>query len=346
MASARPTGTAARRIAVKYEAAATGSATSCGLPRPAWRAASASSRRRCSPHRAGWVSRTCSGAPPSCRRASVATCCRTAANTCGTGSSCPPSRTTPSSMRRLRVGSDPHGAGAAEGDETSMAAFARSVAMGYRYIETDTHATADGVAVVFHDHTLARIAGRPERIRELTWAQLSRIRVDGEPVVPRLSEVLASWPQVRLNIDVKTDSGVEPTLAAVREAGALDRVLLASFSDARTARMRAALGPDVATSLGSRGVAQLWMASRAGRGGVRLAGRVAAAQVPIRQGPVRVVDERFVRYAHALGLQVHVWTVDAPDRMNELLDLGVDGIMTDRIDVLRDVYTARGCWPA
>ena len=237
-----------------------------------------------------------------------------------------------------------HRGGAAEGDENSMAAFARSVAMGYRYIETDTHATADGVAVVFHDHTLARIAGRPERIRELTWAQLSRIRVDGEPVVPRLSEVLASWPQVRLNIDVKTDSGVEPTLAAVREAGALDRVLLASFSDARTARMRAALGPDVATSLGSRGVAQLWMASRAGRGGVRLAGRVAAAQVPIRQGPVRVVDERFVRYAHALGLQVHVWTVDAPDRMNELLDLGVDGIMTDRIDVLRDVYTARGCW--
>jgi glycerophosphoryl diester phosphodiesterase len=88
------------------------------------------------------------------------------------------------------------------------------------------------------------------------------------------------------------------------------------------------------------------MASRAGRGAVRLAAQVAAAQVPYRQGPVRVVDERFVRYAQGLGLQVHVWTVDAPDRMNELLDLGVDGIMTDRIDVLRDVYTARGCWPA
>ncbi len=214
--------------------------------------------------------------------------------------------------------------------------------LGYRYIEADAHATADGVAVVFHDHTLARVAGRLERIRELRWADLARIRVDGEPVVPRLSEMLDAWPQVRLNIDVKADSAVAATLDAVRGAGALDRVLLASFSDSRTARMRAAVGPAVATSLGSRGVAQLWVASRAGRGAARVAGRVAAAQVPVRQGPVRVVDERFVRYAHGLGLQVYVWTVDVPDRMHELLDLGVDVIMTDRSDVLRDVYTARG----
>ncbi len=239
-----------------------------------------------------------------------------------------------------------HRGGAALAGENTMAAFARAVELGYRYIETDTHATADGVAVVFHDHTLARIAGRPGRIRQLPWAELSRVRVDGQPVVPRLSDVLDAWPKVRFNIDVKADSAVGPTIEAVRATGALDRVLLASFSDARTARMRAVLGPGVATSLGSRGAAQLWAASRAGRGAARLATRVAAAQVPYRQGPVRVVDERFVRYAHGLGLQVHVWTVDAPDRMNELLDLGVDGIMTDRIDVLREVYTARGCWPA
>src|SRR5256885_9988085 len=109
--------------------------------------------------------------------------------------------------------------------------------------------------------------------------------------------------------------------------------------------MRAALGPSVATSLGSRGVAQLWAASRAGRGAARIAGRVAAAQVPPRQGPLRVVDERFVRYAHRLGLQVHVWPIDAPDRMNELPHLSVDGILTDRLDGLPDVYTARGCRP-
>src|SRR2546423_1630205 len=391
MASDRPTGTAARRIAVKYDAAATGSAISCGLPRPACRAASVSSRRRCSPHRAGWVSRTCSGAPPSCRRASAATAPRTAANTRGTGSSWSPRKTAPSSMRRFGLGSNrlgstlacrsasrptsiwpsgvrytavgisgapsnssgrsrpsgirsmdtvlevpksmpstrmcvtllcraarkttgkatathrssggvilpvmigrrfaylaaptpiafAHRGGAAHGTENTVAAFGRAVAMGYRYIETDTHATADGVAVVFHDHTLARIAGRPERIRQLRWSDLAPVRVDGEPVVPRLAEVLDAWPQVRLNIDVKADSAVDATLAAVRSAGALDRVLLASFSDARTARMRAAVGPEVATSLGSRGAARLWVASRAGRGAARTAGRVAPAQVPV-----------------------------------------------------------------
>src|SRR3989440_10903858 len=229
-----------------------------------------------------------------------------------------------------------HRGGAADGDENTLAAFQRSVRLGYRYLETDTHATADGVAVVFHDHTLARIVGRPERIRALSWAQLSRIRVDGEQVVPRLSDVLGAWPDVRFNIDVKDDAAVEPAREAGRAAGAPDRVLLASFSDARTARRRAALGPDVATSLGSRGGAQLWAASRAGRGAARIAARAAAAQVPPRQGPVRVVDERVVRYAHRLGLQVHVWTIDAPDRVNEVLGLGVDGIMTDRIDVLRE----------
>src|SRR5256886_3762350 len=172
-----------------------------------------------------------------------------------------------------------HRGGAATGDENTAAAFDRAVKLGYRYLETDTHATADGVAVVFHEHTLARLAERPERIRALSWAQLSRIRADGEQAVPRLSDVLGAWPDVRFNIDVKDDAAVEPTLEAVRAAGAPDRVLLASFSDARTARMRAALGPDVATSLGSRGVAQLWAASRAGRGGARLAGPVRAADV-------------------------------------------------------------------
>ena len=237
-----------------------------------------------------------------------------------------------------------HRGGAAAGDENSAAAFARSVALGYRYIETDTHATADGVAVAFHDDTLARMAGRPERVRDLRWADLATIRAGGEAVVPRLDDVLGSWPQVRFNIDVKHDTGIDPAVEVVRRTGALDRVLLAAFSDARTARMRAALGPALATSPGTRGAARLWAASRTGRGARRLGQTLAAVQVPVRQGPVRVVDERFIRYAHRLGLHVHVWTIDVPGQMHELLDLGVDGIMTDRVDVLKDVYTERGCW--
>jgi glycerophosphoryl diester phosphodiesterase len=237
-----------------------------------------------------------------------------------------------------------HRGGAAQGDENTVAAFGRAVAAGYRYLETDVRATADGVPVVFHDDTLARVLDRPQRVADLRWADLATIRSGGEAVVPRLDTVLEAWPAVRFNIDVKCDDAVTPVVDVVRRAGAVPRVLLAAFSDARTARMRAALGPGLATSLGRRGVAALWSGSRVGGGAARATRGAAAAQVPPRSGRVTLVDRRFVAYAHRLGLQVHVWTIDEPAQMHHLLDLGVDGIMTDHITVLRDVLTARGSW--
>jgi glycerophosphoryl diester phosphodiesterase len=238
-----------------------------------------------------------------------------------------------------------HRGGAAEGDENTVAAFERAARLGYRYVETDVHSTTDGVAVVFHDRTLDRVAGRPGRIGALSWADVRTVRVGGAAVVPRLDEVLDAWPEIRFNIDVKADAGPEPTVDAVRRAGATARVLLASFSDARLARIRALAGAEVATSLGLRSVARLRAASLTGVR-LRLPRSVAAAQVPVRHGPLRVVDRRFLAAAHRLGVQVHVWTIDDPGEMNRLLDLGVDGIMTDRIDVLKSVFESRGIWPA
>lgn len=238
-----------------------------------------------------------------------------------------------------------HRGGAADGDENTAAAFARAVALGYRYVETDVHATADGVPVIFHDATLRRVTGEPGRIADLRWADLASVRVGGAAVVPRLDEVLTAWPQVRFNIDVKADGGVEPAVNAVLRAAAGERVLLASFSDARLTRLRALAGPRVATGLGMRGVARLRMASLHGRP-LRLPPSVVAAQVPVRYGRVPVVDRRFLAYCHRLGLQVHVWTIDEPAEMHDLLDRGVDGIMTDHVGVLRDVYRSRGHWAA
>jgi glycerophosphoryl diester phosphodiesterase len=238
-----------------------------------------------------------------------------------------------------------HRGGAAQGDENSAEAFTRAIGLGYRYIETDVHATADGVAVVFHDATLERLTGERGRLAQLRWADLATVRVGGAAAVPRLDEVLSAWPQVRFNIDVKADGGIDPTVATVERGGAGDRVLLASFSDTRLARLRTLAGPKVATSLGMRGVARLRMASLTGRRLV-LPSSVVAAQVPVRYGRVPVVDRRFIAYAHRLGLQVHVWTIDEPAEMHELLELGVDGIMSDRVDVLRDVYRSRRHWPA
>jgi glycerophosphoryl diester phosphodiesterase len=237
-----------------------------------------------------------------------------------------------------------HRGGAADGDENSMAAFARSVAAGYRYLETDVHATSDGVAVVFHDDSLDRIFGRPGRIEELTYADVSSLRNGGEAVVPTLVDLLDTWPEVRVNIDMKADSAVDPTIEALWKANARDRVLLASFSDRRIRWARRLCGPRQATSMGQREVAALRVGSLHGRGLAGFIPGVAAVQVPVRYRRIRVVDARFVRHAHRLGLQVHVWTVDDPAEMRDLLDLGVDGIMTDRLDVLRDVLIARGDW--
>jgi glycerophosphoryl diester phosphodiesterase len=234
-----------------------------------------------------------------------------------------------------------HRGGAADGDENTVAAFGRAVALGYRYLETDVHATADGVPVVFHDRDLRRLTGAPDLVGALRWADLATVRIGGESTVPRLDDVLAAWPSVRFNIDVKSDAAAAPVVSSIRRAGAPDRVLLASFSDARLAMLRRLAGPSTATSLGRRGVARVRLASLVGVP-VRLPPSVVAAQVPVRY----VVDRRFVTYMHRLGRQVHVWTIDDAAEMGRLLDLGVDGIMTDRLEILRDVFAARGHWPA
>jgi glycerophosphoryl diester phosphodiesterase len=130
---------------------------------------------------------------------------------------------------------------------------------------------------------------------------------------------------------------------AIRRSGAADRVLLASFSDARLATLRRLAGPAVATSLGMRAVARLRLVSLYG-GRVRLPVSAVAAQVPVSHGRFPVVDRRFLRCCHRSGLQVHVWTVDSPAEIDRLLDLGVDGIMTDDLTALRDTYAARGKW--
>ncbi len=239
-----------------------------------------------------------------------------------------------------------HRGGAAEGDENSMAAFARAVATGYRYLETDVHATSDGVPVVFHDDTLNRMLGRSGRIEDLSWSDLATIRHDGEVMVPRLAELLDAWPDCRLNIDLKADSAVDPAIEAIWKVNARDRVLLASFSDQRIRWARRICGPRQATSMGQREVAALRFGSLHRRGLAGFVPGVPAVQVPVRFRGIRVVDARFIGHAHRLGMQVHVWTIDDPAEMHELLDLGVDGIMTDRIEILRDVLIARGRWPS
>jgi glycerophosphoryl diester phosphodiesterase len=237
-----------------------------------------------------------------------------------------------------------HRGGASEEPENTMPAFARAVALGYRYVETDVHVTADGVLVAFHDDRLDRVTDGSGAIAELPWSAVRRARVDGREPIPLLEDLLGEWPQLRVNIDPKHDAAVDPLADVLLRTNAVDRVCVGAFSDKRIARVAARVGGELCTSMGPRQVARLAAAARGLPGGGRLL--APCAQVPVQQGPVPLVTPRFVEAAHRRGNQVHVWTIDARAEMERLLDLGVDGIMTDRPQVLQEVLQGRGQWVA
>jgi len=233
-----------------------------------------------------------------------------------------------------------HRGGASDKPENTMAAFERAVELGYRYVETDAHLTADGVLLAFHDHVLDRVTDRTGVVADLPWSEISEARVDGEPI-PLLEDLLGAWPDVRVNIDPKHDAAVAPLVSLLDRINAFGRVCIAAFSDRRLARVRKLSAGRALTALGTAGITRMRMASYGARTG-RFAG--GCVQVPTHIGKRVLVDQRFVDTAHRRGLPVHVWTIDERKQMERLLDLGVDGIMTDRPTILKDLLIERGEW--
>ena len=238
-----------------------------------------------------------------------------------------------------------------------MEAFTAAVALGYRYLETDAHVTCDDVVVAFHDDCLDKITDRDGAIADLTMAQVQEADAgfwftpdNGQTFpfrgrgmrIPRLEDLLRHWPDARFIVDPKDGDSVEPLAAVIERVDAWDRVSIGSFSDLRLRRIRALGRGRACTSMGPVAVAVARLAAVFGR-----MPRLGAdcIDVPTRAGPLPIVTPGFVRAAHRAGLPVHVWTIDRESTMNELLDLGVDGIMTDRPTRLRDVFAARGLPP-
>ena len=236
------------------------------------------------------------------------------------------------------------------GLENTLAAFREAVALGYRYLETDVHATRDGYLVAFHDTHLDRVTDGSGAIADLPYAAVRAARVGGAQSVPLLSEMLEELPEARVNIDVKSWPALAPTIETLRRANALHRVCLGSFDEKRVRAARAALGPRLATAAGPVGTAA--MRFTAGPLAQVVHSPAPVFQVPWRHEVagrwVTVVTPGFMRRAHRLGKHVHVWfhswADDRAERMEALLDLGVDGIVTDHLDVLRDVLRRRGAW--
>jgi len=215
-----------------------------------------------------------------------------------------------------------------------MAAFQRSVDLGYRYIETDTHCTADGVLVAFHDDRLDRVTDAEGVIGELSWAEVSQARIGGTEPIPRLADVLATWPDLRVNIEPKSDSAVAPLVRLIRQTLSLDRVCIGSFDNGRVEAARRALGADLCTSPGSSGIPKVLARMM----GVAI-GRVqnGCLQIPSHWNGVPVLNDFVIDRAHAIGLQVHVWTINDEMEMRSLFRRGVDAIISDELVTLKRV---------
>jgi len=231
--------------------------------------------------------------------------------------------------------------------ENTMAAFARAVALGYRHLETDVHVTRDGVLVIAHDATLARVAGDARAVAELTLDELAQVRVGGSEPVPTFEELVGAFPDARLTVDLKCDAAVEPMARLLQERPELlDRMCLGSFSTARITDLRHRFGPRLMTAATPREIVRLLTAVRLRRRPPQLdAGCVAVPErYPESRRGLPVADARFLDAVAGAGTALHVWTVNEPDRMQALVGSGVSGIVTDELEVLRDALTEAGRW--
>lgn len=231
-----------------------------------------------------------------------------------------------------------HRGGRGPAPENTEAAFANARSLGYLHLETDVHRSADGVLVAFHDGELGRVGDRSGRISELTWDELAQIDLGGGHRIPRLVDLLDAFPDARFNIDPKADDAVDLMIEAIRSRDAVDRVCIGSFSEARVARARDALGPDLCTSPGPSGMVKvlaaaiLWPRWRPPYGCV---------QIPPVANGVPLSSRWLIGRLHRLGLQVHYWTINERDEMHRLLDNGADAIISDEIELLREVLAER-----
>ena len=239
-----------------------------------------------------------------------------------------------------------HRGGNLSAPENTVGAFQHAVDAGYRYLETDVHLTRDGILVAFHDAGLSRVAGLNDKISENAWADLRAVDLGDGHRIPTLDQLLETFPEARFNIDPKSDDAVTPLADALSKHDALDRVGVGSFHDSRLHELRRLLGPELCSSPGPRDVLRL-----ASRILLRLPANPSknlgygCVQLPKSIGPIRL-NHRLINGFHQLGLQVHVWTINERAEMNRLLNLGVDGIMSDDVVLLREVLQQRGQWSA
>lgn len=228
------------------------------------------------------------------------------------------------------------------GIENTLTAFCNAWDLGFTYMETDVHATRDGVLMAFHDIDLSRMTGFSGRISQLSFDEVRELSVYGREAIPTMDELLEALPGARFNIDIKEPGAITPLVEAIERHRAHARVCVGSFSLPRLRRFRRLL-PTVTTAVSNYGAAALSLRRAKLPGNAKVVFQVPVTH-SVRGVTLRIVTPRSIQAVHAAGRKIHVWTIDDAEQMHELIDWGVDGIITDRPDVLKGVLRARGMW--
>jgi len=226
--------------------------------------------------------------------------------------------------------------------ENTLGGFTAALAAGADILESDVHVARDGVPMLFHDETLARLTGDPRRIRDVPSDELKALDLGRGEGVPTLEEVLVALPTARFNLDMKSPDAPAATATVLARQGAHDRVLLASFSE-RNRRKVLRLVPQVATSVSAGQFVAIVVATRLGLSGLikPIIGRAKALQIPTRALGTDTSTARFIARAHRCGVNVHYWVINDEAEMLLLFDRGADGLVTDSVSLARDVIGSR-----
>jgi glycerophosphoryl diester phosphodiesterase len=218
--------------------------------------------------------------------------------------------------------------------ENSLKAFADALHVGADVIETDIQCTSDGIAIIFHDHDLVRMAGIPRKVSESTWKEISVIDIGFGKRIPTLEEALLSFPAAKFNLDIKSEAASAAVAEVINRLGAQQRVLISSFSDSRSAKTVDLIQGQVNCSAGSVRVLVLWLCALIGAAPLFrvLSRKINALQIPVHQYGFRFDRKGFVRLALASGLEIHYWTINELSEVRRLKKLGATGVVTDRCD--------------
>ena len=220
--------------------------------------------------------------------------------------------------------------------ENTLKAFADALHAGADVIETDVQCTKDGVAIIFHDEDLVRMAGIPKKVSQCTWKEISVLDIGFGKRIPSLEEALQDFPSARFNLDVKSKAAVASIAEVVNRLSSQKRILISSFSDQRSLQTAKLIEGAVRTSAGTLRVLGLWISCALGATPLyrALGSKVHALQIPVSRYGLRFDSERFIGMALASGLEVHYWTVNDPAEVLRLQSLGATGIVTDCCDLV------------